>query len=96
MELIDRQTAIEAFGLSEKTRKYGGDHSGYNTLMLYEIQDILEELPTVNPDLDEWCPDCKEYDNVRHCCPRFNRVIREALYEVDPRRIPITEKGAKE
>lgn len=32
--------------------------------------------------LDEWRTDCKEYDKERHNCPRFNRVIREALEEV--------------
>lgn len=36
---------------------------------------------------DEWCTDCKEYDTERHCCPRFNRVIRAAM----PRWIPVTE-----
>lgn len=48
-DCISRQEALEAFGLSEKTRKYGGDHSGYDTLMKYEIQDILEDLPSVTP-----------------------------------------------
>ena len=48
-DLISRQDATDAFGLSEKTRKYGGDHSGYNTMMLYEIQDVLESLPSA-PD----------------------------------------------
>lgn len=43
--LISREDAMEAFGLSEKTRKYGGDHSGYDTIMKYEIQDVLENLP---------------------------------------------------
>lgn len=45
-EYIRRQAALDAFGLSDKTRKYGGDHSGYDTRMLYEIQDTLEDLPT--------------------------------------------------
>ena len=49
-DLINRRTALYAFGLSEKTRKYGGDHSGYKTMMLYEIQDILEGLPSAVPD----------------------------------------------
>lgn len=47
-DTISRQAAMDAFGLSEKTRKYGGDHSGYDTMMLYEIQDILEDLPPCN------------------------------------------------
>ena len=55
-DLISRQVAIDAFGLSEKTRKYGGDHSGYDTRMLYEIQDILESLPSAQPERQkgEW------------------------------------------
>ena len=48
-DCISRQAALDAFGLSEKTRKYGGDHSGYDTLMKYEIQDVLEDLPSVTP-----------------------------------------------
>lgn len=48
-DCISRQAALDAFGLSEKTRKYGGDHSGYDTLMMYEIQDTLEDLPPATP-----------------------------------------------
>lgn len=49
-DLISRQDALEAFGLSEKTRKYGGDHSGYATMMMYEIQDTIENLPPIQPE----------------------------------------------
>lgn len=43
---------------------------------------------------DEWCRDCKEYDKEQHCCPRFSKVIRGALDEVEQQRwIPVTEKG---
>lgn len=56
-ELISRQAVMDAFGLSEKTRKYGGDHSGYDTLMKYEIQDVLENLPPVTPEPKvSWIP----------------------------------------
>ena len=33
------------------------------------------------PNKDEWCTDCHEYDAEHHCCPRFNRVIRNAIDE---------------
>lgn len=62
-DLISRQDALEAFGLSEKTRKYGGDHSGYDTRMLYEIQDVLEGLPSAQPDIIR-CGECRHlHDN---------------------------------
>ena len=44
---------------------------------------LSKKMPTVERREDEWCTDCKEYDQKKHCCPRFNRVIREALDEVD-------------
>lgn len=55
-KLISLNAALDTFGLSEKTRKYGGDHSGYDTLMLYEVQDALEALPDAGP---AWIP-CTE------------------------------------
>ena len=48
-DCISREWLRNMFGLSEKTRKWGGDHSGYNTMMLYEIQDYIEEAPSVVP-----------------------------------------------
>ena len=47
-DLISRADTLKAFGLSEKTRKYGGDHSGYNSMMLYEIQDTIEDMESVS------------------------------------------------
>ena len=57
-DCISRQDALESFGLSEKTRKYGGDHSGYDTMMMYEIQDTIEDLPPIQPEII-YCKDCK-------------------------------------
>ena len=44
----------------------------------------LAKLPPVQPkyNASEWCHDCSEYDQNKHCCPRFNRVIRNAVEEV--------------
>jgi len=52
--LIDADKLLNAFGLSEKTRKYGGDHSGYDTRMLYEIQDTIEDAAEVEAIPVDW------------------------------------------
>ena len=44
-------------------------------------QDMRVILKNAQPDLDEWCTDCAEYDKQKNCCPRFNKVIRNALEE---------------
>ena len=46
---------------------------------LCEIREMLE---SAQPELSEWCHDCKEYDKDRHCCPRFNRVIQQTVEEI--------------
>ena len=42
---------------------------------------LTEGTPYEELKSDEWCTGCKEYDTEKHCCPRFNRVIRETLNE---------------
>jgi len=34
------------------------------------------------PHYDEWCTDCKEYNQERHCCPRWNKVIRQTVEDL--------------
>lgn len=49
---------------------------------------FIQEFPSAQPEyrFDEWCTECKEYDKERHCCPRFNHVIRTTLQEVQERK----------
>lgn len=59
---------------------------------IHLVRDIA---PSAQPEysMDEWCTDCTEYDQERHCCPRFNRVIRETVDEVKNNQwIPCSER----
>jgi hypothetical protein len=42
--------------------------------------EALSQESCYNPD--EWCHDCSEYNQDKHCCPRFNKVIRNAVKEM--------------
>lgn len=48
--------------------------------VMEELIEELEQQSCYNPD--EWCHDCKEYDNNKHCCPRFNNVIRKTVEKI--------------
>ena len=74
-DCISRQAAIDAI------QKWGLI-DGLSEGQAIEILADEEKVPSAQPDLDEWCTDCSEYDHERHCCPRFNKVIREAVEEV--------------
>lgn len=74
------------------------------TLLIYTQQwwlagrenDVTEthEPSTVQPEphCDEWCTDCKEYDQEKRRCPRYNKVIRTALQGVRPKQSWISAK----
>ena len=49
-----------------------------------EIIKQFNGLPPVQPkyNTSEWCHDYKEYNHDKHCCPRFNRVIRNTVEEI--------------
>ena len=87
VDLIDRQAAIEDIRtMIPKDAR----------LNIKWIEMWLMQLPSAQPErrYDEWCTDCKEYDKEKHCCPRWNRVIRTTLQEArrTGRWIPASER----
>lgn len=84
-DTIYRQQAIDAVktGALSAATIYGRTDEG--STALYETVKAIKALPSAQPELDEWCTDCKEYDTENHCCPRWNRVIRETLKDAQPK-----------
>ena len=80
-DLIERQAAIDALKTDASFVMFD-DHGNYTADGL-RILEVLTALPSAQ-HYDEWCTDCKEYDHERHCCPRWNKVIREALKDAQP------------
>lgn len=79
MDLIDRVDVLETF--SELYDVFEDNKAIHKKLN--KVYDKLRALPAVQPqrNTDEWCTDCREYDSEKHCCPRWNRVVRQTLSE---------------
>ena len=78
-DLISRQAAIDAaLSIGHIAKLTDGDEVIRKSAVNY----VLRNLPSAQPSLDEWCTDCKEYDHKRHFCPRFCRMIAEAVKEI--------------
>ena len=78
---------IDADALKEELRQYFTDGvlDGISARLAFnQILHDIDNAPTVIPDNDifEWCTDCKEYDQEKHCCHRWSSKIREAVEEV--------------
>ena len=43
----------------------------------------IMQAPTIeDPEVFEWCTDCKEYDQKKHCCHRWTKSIRNTIEEI--------------
>ena len=54
---------------------------------------VIESMPPVTPQEPrsfKWCTDCKEYDQEKHCCHRYSKVIRDSVAEIEQE--PILDK----
>ena len=47
--------------------------------LLADVQEVEEEQ---EPQSFEWCDTCKEYDQEKHCCHRWTKVIRDTVEEM--------------
>ena len=71
--LIDADKLLTAYGIGIETAvKYPiGDGHGYDTMMLYEIKDMIDNAPTVDAVDVVRCKDCKNWKLVwdeLHAC----------------------------
>ena len=46
-----------------------------------------------DPQTFKWCADCKEYDQEKHCCHKYSKVIRDTVAEI--RQEPVLDKISK-
>ena len=44
------------------------------------------------PQTFKWCETCKEYDQEKHCCHRWSKVIRNTVEEMKKEQEPILDK----
>lgn len=69
-DYISRHDALDALGVTKNATKYGGDHSGYDTMMLYEIHDVLTGIPAADVVQVVRCKDCKYRESDGFCVGR--------------------------
>ena len=53
---------------------------------------ILINKENYEPQTFKWCTDCREYDQEKHCCHRWSKVIRDTVQEMKQERELILDK----
>ncbi len=88
VDLISRADAIKA--MQEKSKKL----KNLDTINgLCGAVAILYDMPSATPQEPqsfEWCDTCKEYDQEKHCCHRWSKVIRDTIEEMKQEQEPKT------
>ena len=71
-----------------KYKQFGSPIDEGKVEELYSVVGHIVDMPSENPEADEWCTDCPAYDHEKHYCPRFRKVIRRTVQEIQEERIP--------
>ena len=99
-DLISRQDVLDvlrtlAFDYMFQCGEYYGEDERQLTIInARKAIDIIEAMPSADPECQEfeWCHDCKEYDQEKHCCHRWTKVIRQTIEELKAQKPETTAK----
>ena len=83
-EHIDRHKAIDALNeyfVQKAKLKRQGLSKGEQAIAL-DVFGVLTNLPSSEEESFEWCDTCKEYDQEKHCCHRFSKIINQTVEEI--------------
>ena len=90
IEKLEERTSF----LSDCT-KYGNkdaeqQNKSYSTMMMYEVADLVDDLiEIVKQEAENYeecykdCGDCEAYNKEKHHCPKFCKVIKETVKEIE-------------
>ena len=90
IEKLEERTSF----LSDCT-KYGNNNAeqlekSYSTMMMYEVADLVDDLiEIVKQEAEQYeecykdCGDCEAYNKEKHHCPKFCKVIKETVKEIE-------------
>lgn len=102
IEKLEERTSF----LSDCT-KYGNkdakqQRKSYSTMMMYEVADLVDDLiEIVKQEAEKYeecykdCGDCEAYNKEKHHCPKFCKVIKETVKEIEENHngwIPTSER----
>ena len=106
IEKLEERTSF----LSDCT-KYGNkdaeqQNKSYSTMMMYEVADLVDDLIEIvkqeAADYEECykdCGDCEAYNKEKYHCPKFCKVIKETVKEIEENHngwIPCNERLPEE
>lgn len=99
-DLISRQDVLDvlrnlAFDFIFQCGEYYGEDERQLTIInARKVIDIIEAMPSADLECQEfeWCHDCKEYDQEKHCCHRWTKVIRQTIEELKAQKPETTAK----
>ena len=57
-----------------------------------QVGEIIKAVTPQEPQTFKWCTDCKEYDQEKHCCHRWSKVIRDTVQEMKKEQEPVLDK----
>ena len=95
VDCISREQARNAIISHQYSNRFCEEHNIDHSINTSMALIALWDLPSVTPQEPQsfkWCTDCKEYDQEKHCCHRWSKVIRDTVEEMKQEQEPVLDK----
>ena len=68
----------------QKLRDYVDEQRALNNIPYHVYSALIDGIDTLEQEsqIFKWCTGCREYDQEKHCCPRWSKVIRDTVAEM--------------
>jgi len=97
---MTREEAVAVLKAFMKNPLFSDVHKAAFNIAIHDIKQrhdwdinnlILINKENYEPQTFKWCTDCKEYDQEKHCCHRWSKVIRDTVEEMKQEQEPKSE-----
>ena len=90
LERLEERTSFLSDCMKYGNKDAEQQNKSYSTMMMYEVADLVDDLiEIVKQESAEYeecykdCGDCEAYDKEKYHCPKFCKVITEAVKEIE-------------
>ena len=90
IEKLEERTSFLSDCTKYRNKDAEQQKNSYSTMMMYEVADLVDDLiEIVKQEAEKYeecykdCGDCKAYNKEKYHCPKFCKVIKETVKEIE-------------
>ena len=90
VEKLEERTSFLSYCTKYGNKDAEQQNKSYSTMMMYEVADLVDDLiEIVKQEAEQYeecykdCGECEAYNKEKYHCPKFCKVIKETVKEIE-------------